>query len=73
MINSIPETIYDNDGQQIRIVKTSVIYYKDRQVEGYVFHVEREERITSISEFDLLYKNDKYFVKRDVFHGFLEG
>ncbi len=36
-------------------------------VEGYVLHVEQHDKITSISEFDLEKREDKYYCTRKLF------
>lgn len=67
MMDSIPSIIYDNKGNIIRIVKTSLIFFPNRKENGYVFHVESEERITSVSEFDLEKREGQYFLVKDIF------
>lgn len=67
MINNIPSIIYDKEGNIIRIVKTSTVFFKDRKEKGYVFHIEQEERITSISEFDLTYREGRFILTNDIF------
>ncbi len=66
MINSIPKVIYDKEGNLMRVVKTSRVYFKNYKKYGYVFHVEREDRVTSVSEFELVEDNGNYIVTRDV-------
>lgn len=69
MMDSIPSIIYDNKGNVIRVVKASLVFFPNRKENGYVFHVESEERITSISEFDLEKKEGQYFLVKDIFRG----
>ncbi len=72
MIKDIPVFIYDKDGLKVRVVKTSKIYFRKRQVYGYIFHIEKAERVTTITEFDLENKEGKYYIKRDVFKDCVE-
>lgn len=67
MINNIPSIIYDKEGNIIRIIKTSTIFFRDRREIGYVFHIEQEERVTSISEFDLTYREGRFILTNDIF------
>ncbi|MFR1710366.1 MAG: hypothetical protein ACLSV2_15885 [Clostridium sp.] len=67
MINDIPNIIYDKDKNPLRVVKSSKVFFKDQGRVGYVFHVEREERITSISEFDLVENNGSFIITKDIF------
>lgn len=66
MINKIPDVIYDKEGNRIRVIKASEIFFNNYGRKGYVLHIEREERITSISEFDLTEDDGKYIITRDV-------
>lgn len=67
MLKEIPKVIYDKEGMPIRVVKYSKVFFKDRNEEGYVFHVERAERVTSVSEFELREICGNYFVEREIF------
>lgn len=66
MINKIPDVIYDKSGNRIRVIKAREIFFRSKGRKGYVLHVEREERITSISEFDLTEEDGKYIITRDI-------
>lgn len=66
MLNKIPEVIYDKDGNRIRVIKASEVFFNNHGQKGYVLHIEREERVTSISEFDLTEEDGKYIITRDV-------
>lgn len=66
MINKIPDVIYDKSGNRIRVIKAREIFFSSKGRKGYVLHVEREERITSISEFDLTEEDGKYIITRDI-------
>lgn len=68
MLNTdIPKVIYDNQGNELKVAKYSKIFFKNRNEYGYVFHVEKAEKITTVSEFEIKYKNGKYFIDRDIF------
>ncbi|MEG1257052.1 hypothetical protein [Clostridium sp.] len=66
MINNIPDIIYDREGNAMRVVKTSIIFFQNQGKQGYVFHIEREEKITSISEFEIVEDKGRFIVTRDV-------
>lgn len=66
MINSIPDVVYDREGNRIRVIKASKVFFKSKCRKGYVLHIEKEERVTSISEFDLTEVDGRYIINRDV-------
>ncbi len=66
MINNIPDVIYDREGNRIRVVKASEIFFKSQGRKGYILHIEREERITSVSEFELTEVDGRYILTKDV-------
>ena len=66
MINKIPDVVYDKEGNRIRVIKVSEIFFTSKGRKGYILHIEREERITSVSEFDLAEEEGKYIITRDV-------
>lgn len=66
MINKIPSVIYDRAGNRIRVIKAKQVFFKHIGRKGYIFHIEREDRITSISEFNLTEENGKYIITRDI-------
>lgn len=66
MLNKIPEVIYDKKGNRIRVIKASEIFFSSQGKRGYVLHIEKEERITSVSEFDLTEEDGRYIITRDV-------
>jgi hypothetical protein len=67
MINDIPSIIYDKNENPLRVIKSSRVFFEKYGRVGYVFHVEREERITSISEFDLVESNGNFVITKDIF------
>ncbi|GAA0125596.1 hypothetical protein [Clostridium senegalense] len=67
MINEIPTMIYDNLGNQLKVVRSNKIFFKNENKYGYVFHVEKAEKVSTVSEFELELKNGKYMLKRDIF------
>lgn len=67
MINEIPKIIYDNNGNEIKITRITKKYFKDKNKEGYIFHIEKGEKIGTISEFDLELIDGKYIINRDIF------
>lgn len=67
MITDIPKVIYKKDGTEMMVLKACRIYFKNYRKFGYVFHIENEEKMTTVSEFELIYKDEKYIVTRDVF------
>lgn len=66
MINKIPDVIYDKSGNRIRVIKAKEIFFSSKGRKGYVLHIEREERITSISEFELTEVDGRYILTKDV-------
>ncbi|WP_017413710.1 hypothetical protein [Clostridium tunisiense] len=67
MLKEIPRIIYDMEGSPMRVVKFSKVFFKYRNEEGYVLHIEKAERVTAVSEFELKESNGKYYVNREVF------
>ena len=67
MLNKIPLLIYDLFGDKVEVMNYTKVYFQDKKVEGYVLHVEQHDRITSISEFDLEKREDKYYCTRKLF------
>ncbi|MEG0308877.1 MAG: hypothetical protein RR636_13095 [Clostridium sp.] len=66
MIKNIPNVIYDRQGNEMRVAKTRRVFFEKYGKKGYVFHVEREEKITSISEFEITEEDGRYIVTRDL-------
>lgn len=66
MLNKIPDVIYDKAGNRIRVIKASKIFFENQGKNGYVLHIEREERITSVSEFDLIEENGRFIITKDI-------
>lgn len=66
MIKNIPDIVYDREGNRIRVIKVSEVFFKSQGRKGYILHIEREERITSISEFELTEIDGKYILTREV-------
>jgi len=58
MINDVPSIIYDKNKNPLRVIKSSRVFFKKHG---------REERITSISEFDLVENNGNFVVTKDIF------
>jgi|GEM_PF-309179 len=75
MINNVPSIIYDKNKNPLRVIKSTKVFFEKQGRVGYVFHVEREERITSISEFDLIENNGSFIITKDIFEnsGTLQG
>ena len=67
MIIEIPNLVYDKEGNPLRVIRTSKVFFKNRKEEGYVLHIEKAEKVTSISEFDLKLINGKYMINKDIF------
>lgn len=67
MLNKIPLLIYDLFGDKVEVMNYTKVYFINKNVEGYVLHVEQHDRITSISEFDLEKREDKYYCTRKLF------
>ena len=67
MLNKIPLLIYDLFGDKVEVMNYTKVYFENKMVEGYVLHVEQHDRITSISEFDLEKRGDKYYCTRKLF------
>ncbi|MBU3113135.1 hypothetical protein [Clostridium lacusfryxellense] len=67
MLNNIPKLIYDLCGDKVEVMNYSKVFFENKKVEGYVLHVEQHDKITSISEFDLELKDDKYYCTRKLF------
>ena len=68
MLNEIPKIIYDLFGDKVEVMNFTKVFFDSRNEEGYVLHVEQHDRITSINEFDLEKKEDKYYCKRKLFN-----
>lgn len=66
MIKEIPDVIYDSEGNLIRVIKASKVFFSNKGRMGYVLHIEKEERITSISEFELTEEKGKYILTRNM-------
>ena len=67
MLGKIPLLIYDLFGDKVEVMNYTKVYFQNENVEGYVLHVEQHDRITSISEFDLEKREDKYYCTRKLF------
>jgi hypothetical protein len=67
MVNDVLSIIYDKNKNPLRVIKSSRIFFEKQGIVGSIFHVEREERITSISEFDLVENNGNFFITKDIF------
>jgi len=67
MLNTVPLLIYDLFGDKVEVMNYTKVYFVNKNVEGYVLHVEQHDRITSISEFDLEKREDKYYCTRKLF------
>ncbi|MGK0469505.1 hypothetical protein [Clostridium sp.] len=67
MLNKIPKLIYDICGDKVDVMNCTRVFFANRNEEGYVLHVEQHDRVTSINEFDLEKKADKYYCTRKLF------
>jgi hypothetical protein len=67
MLNKIPALIYDISGNKVDVMNYTRVFFANRNEEGYVLHVEQHDRVTSINEFDLEKKADKYYCTRKLF------
>ena len=67
MLNNIPKLIYDLFGDKVEVMNYTKVYFPNRNEEGYVLHVEQHDKITSINEFDLEKRDDKYYCTRKLF------
>ncbi|MBZ9632848.1 hypothetical protein [Clostridium sp. FP1] len=67
MLSKIPLLIYDIFGDKVEIMNYTKVYFINKNEEGYVLHVEQHDRITSINEFDLEKREDKYYCTRKLF------
>ena len=67
MLNKIPKLIYDLCGDKVEVMNYTKVFFESKNVEGYVLHVEQHDRITSINEFDLEIRDDKYYCTRKLF------
>ncbi|MEG0774164.1 hypothetical protein [Clostridium sp.] len=67
MLKEIPKVIYDMEGSAIRVVKFSKLFFKNRNEEGYVLHIEKAERVTTVSEFELKEVDGKFYITREIF------
>jgi hypothetical protein len=68
MLNIIPKLIYDICGEKVEVMSYTKVFFKNKNEEGYVLHVEQHDRITSINEFDLEKREDKYYCTRKLFN-----
>ena len=68
MLNNIPKFVYDLGGEKVEVMDFSKVFFENRNEEGYVLHVEQHDRITSINEFDLEKRDDKYYCTRKLFN-----
>jgi len=67
LLNNIPTLIYDLCGEKVEVMNYTKVFFENKKVEGYVLHVEQNDRVTSISEFDLEKRDDKYYCTRKLF------
>jgi len=67
VLNKIPTFIYDLCGVKVEVMNYSKVFFVNRNEEGYVLHIEQHDKITSISEFDLEKRDDKYYCTRKLF------
>ena len=67
MLNKIPTLIYDLCGDKVAVMNYTKVFFENKNEEGYVLHVEQNDRITSISEVDLEKREDKYYCTRKLF------
>ncbi|WP_291569149.1 MULTISPECIES: hypothetical protein [unclassified Clostridium] len=67
MLNEVPTVIYDLEGIPMRVIKASKIFFKNRNEEGYILHIEKAEKVTAVSEFELKYIDGKYVLNRKIF------
>lgn len=67
MLNKIPTHIYDINGGKVDVMNYTRVFFVNRNEDGYVLHVEQHDRVTSINEFDLEKKEDKYYCSRKLF------
>jgi hypothetical protein len=67
MLKEVPKIIYDMDGSKMRVVKFSKIFFKYRNEEGYIIHIEKAERVTTVSEFELKEVDGKFYITREIF------
>ncbi|MBU3178925.1 hypothetical protein KPL47_21675 [Clostridium estertheticum] len=68
MLNNIPKFIYDLCGEKVEVMDYSKVFFENKNEEGYVLHVEQHDRVTSINEFELERREDKYYCKRKLFN-----
>ena len=67
MLNNIPKFIYDLCGEKVEVMDFSKVFFENRNEEGYVLHVEQHDRVTSINEFELEKREDKFYCIRKLF------
>ncbi len=67
MLIKVPLIIYDIFGDKVEVMNYTKVYFLNKNEEGYVLHVEQHDRITSISEFDLEKREDRYYCTRKLF------
>ena len=67
MLKNIPKFIYDLCGEKVEVMDFSKVFFENKNQEGYVLHVEQHDRVTSINEFELEKREDKYYCTRKLF------
>ena len=67
MLDKIPTLIYDLYGDKVEVMNYTKVFFEKKGEEGVVLHVEQHDRITSINEFDLEKRGDKYYCIRKLF------
>lgn len=67
MLSKIPTLIYDLCGEKVEVMNYTKVFFENKNEEGYVLHVEQNDRITSISEFDLEKRGEQYYCTRKLF------
>lgn len=68
MLDKVPTLIYDICGDKVDVMNYTRVFFVNKNKEGYVLHVEQHDRVTSINEFDLEKKGDKYYCTRKLFN-----
>jgi hypothetical protein len=68
VLNEIPTLIYDLCGEKVKVMNYTKVFFQNKNEEGYVLHVEQNDRITSINESDLEKREDKYYCTRKLFN-----
>ncbi len=67
MLNKVPKLIYDIYGEKVDVMNYTKVFFPIKNEDGYVLHVEQHDRVTSINEFDLEKKEDRYYCTRKLF------